>query len=128
MDWLGGLLREQAEEDATAFDADRLWGKLQPELPAPPSVWDRIAAWLTPARLLPAGGLIAATAAVLIMLLPAPVGDGGDELEAEVVSNECVVDSVEAGPDHTVVVAQTAGAEGATVIWLLPADDGGLLP
>ena len=128
LEWLGGLMREVAEADAAAFHAERSWARVQAGLAAPPTLSERLLAWLTPARLLPAGGLIAAAAAAVVMLIPAKAGNGGGEVEAEVVSNECVVESVEAEPGRTVAISKTPDAQGATVIWFLAADDGDLLP
>ena len=128
-DWLGGLLRETAEEDAARFDPDRLWARLAPELEAGSGLWEQVRAWWTPSRLLPAAGLVAAVAAVALLLWPAGthVGDGGgtpDPVPVAAASNECFVDEVEAAAGDTVLVGQTAGPEGATVIWLLAADEG----
>ncbi len=131
LSWLGGLLREAAEDDAARFDPDRLWARLAPELDASPSAWERLRAWWTPARLVPAAGLVAVAAALALLLWPAGTNDAGRRTppgpapaEVAAVSNECFVDSVEADAETTVVVAETAGPEKATVIWLLAADEG----
>ena len=126
---VAGVLRELGERDAEAFDGDRVWARLAPQLTAPPSAADRFQRWLASMRPLHLAGGLAVAAAAVALLFPAGVEDNGVPPEvappaAVAVDNECLVDSVEAGEGDSVLIGRTAGSEGATVIWLLAADTG----